>query len=622
VAKLSSSIVDRLRKRFPVYWVLVGIFYFAPDATFSECIRVSDLKLEQVPIFLQRAVLESEDKNFYSHSGVDYLAIAKATFQNLSNLKVVRGASTISEQLVKLKHKLPRTLSGRVRAAYLARELEKELSKEQIFAEYLSLIPFQADACGVDQGAMLLFKRSLSTLTEKEMLALAVLIRAPSAFDPLKRSSALERRVAWLLNSISAITPEERARIASQSLSAVPRVEGIRNLRAGPRSSQSVYSKLLSKKVIELRDRNVEDGAIYGIDNQTGEAIISETFSLRSSEIDSINTKRQPGSALKPFLYALAFERGHRAEDLIQDAPLFVPVGNGVHSFRNYSGEFYGAIPLKEALGSSLNTPAVRLLQEVGEREFWTKLRELGFSGLEQGSDHYGEGLALGNAAVTLKELVNAYRVLAAAGRLGERRIFSEYSTRLVTQILIDPDARRHEFGVGGLLQFPIETAVKTGTSNDHHDAWAIGFSKRFTIGVWFGNLNRTPMKRISGSKGPAWVLRGAFDFIERAGDSESFDLETAEPSLSPLSAEDHLRIVYPTSGLMLRFDPRIPDELESMTFQLGRRAEVVWIVDGERVGESSDGKFVWNLQPGDHTVAARLKKGEGPSEAISFTVR
>ena len=208
----------------------------------------------------------------------------------------------------------------------------------------------------------------------------------------------------------------------------------------------------------------------------------------------------------------MALEKGWTAATLINDSPLAKPVGFGLHTYSNYSRTHYGVLPLRDALGNSLNIPAIRTIQFVGIENFLKCLRQLGIRSLQQHPNYYGDGLALGNGEITLLELVQAYAALASQGIYyplkkimdkeipteSARRVFSSEVTSLIGNILSDSDARGLEFGHGGLLNIPIQTAIKTGTSSDYRDAWAIGFNHRYTIGIWMGNLDHTAMNGIT----------------------------------------------------------------------------------------------------------------------------
>ena len=217
-------------------------------------------------------------------------------------------------------------------------------------------------------------------------------------------------------------------------------------------------------------------------------------------------------------------DRGHPSGRL----PLAAPVGRGLHTYHNYSRICYGRLPLRYALGNSLNIPAVRTIQFVGVSDFLRCLGDLGIHSLQRHPDYYGEGLALGNGEITLLELVGAYTALANRGsivlaghsarwplRSKGVRVFSPETSSLIAHILSDPDARRLEFGQGSLLRFPVQTAIKTGTSSDYRDAWAVGFNDRYQWG-WVGNLDHRSTSGITGAAGPALILRSVFAELNR----------------------------------------------------------------------------------------------------------
>ena len=286
----------------------------------------------------------------------------------------------------------------------------------------------------------------------------------------------------------------------------------------------------------------------------------------------------------------------------------------GLHSYQNYSRRFYGEVALRDALGNSLNIPALKTLQHVGTEPYLRTLAALGFEGLTNHPDFYGDGIALGSGAVTLLELVQAYAALAnggvlrpvtarfdgAAGR-GARRVYSAEAASLVANILADADARALEFGRDSVLAFPVQTAVKTGTSSDFRDAWAVGFNYRYTVGAWMGNLDQTPTDGVTGSTGPALLLRSVFAELTRDAETRPLYLSpklVSEDVCVPMplrilgrrvpaarrvvrrgtdrrpSARAHarpapIRLRQPTPGLQLAYDPRLPAEAQAFEFAL-----------------------------------------------------
>jgi penicillin-binding protein 1C len=552
----------------------------------------------------------------------------------------------------------------------------------------------------VAQAARYFWDRDIDTLTEGEQISLAVMIRAPGKLSLYRDTTRLHSRVAALAKHLA-----ERGEIDAQSLQNIESettpvrsetvsvhaehfVRYVQSVAQNTNSAAPIHSTLdpgiqssvqtiLEARLRDLRSKHATDGAALVVDNRSAEVLAwvnAGGFSqTEASQIDAIATARQPGSTLKPFLYALAIANGWSPATILSDAPLVEPVGTGLHVYRNYSHMHYGDISLREALGNSLNIPAIRTIQFTGKSEFLQLLRSLGFLSLAQPVEFYGEGLALGNGEVTLLELVQAYLTFAHRGSYRSLvfsrdrsttppsrsiRIFDTETASLIGHILSDPLARRREFGSDGLLNFPIQTAVKTGTSNDYRDAWAIGFSDNFTIGVWMGNHDRTPMSTISGAKGPALVLRSVFASVEHARENRGLYLsprlnqvtvcsksgkiasqrcpaitELFNPGSEPneacsishtlgddltndRSAGSHsvqAHIVVPTPGLHIAMDPRVPDSLEALGFELTSERpldEVQWMVNGSTVHQGGPEAihYLWPLSAGRHRVKARIR--------------
>mgnify|MGYP001825005461 FL=1 len=579
------------------------------------------IPLHDIPQFLQQAFVVSEDQRFYRHKGVDWAARLHAIYQNIKVLDSIRGASTISEQVIRMWYPRPRTLWSRWLEGIEAGRLEKEFSKNEIFEFYLNQVPYAGRRRGVVQAARLFFDRDPDTLSTAEMLALVVMVRAPSRLD----------------------------------------------VRRNP--------DRLFKSIEQLADRLLEFGAL----DQRHEilawvnsgACLDE---VSPSWIDAVTTPRQPGSTLKPFLYALALEKGWTAATLVDDSPLSESVGRGLHAYQNYSRIHYGMLRVRQALGNSLNIPALRAAQFVGVDALLACLQELGVQSLQQHPDYYGDGLALGNGEITLLELVQAYTVLARQGiyrplkylladvsrREETRRVFSAETASLIGNILSDPTARRLEFGNGSLLRFPIQTAVKTGTSSDYRDAWALGFNHRFTVGVWIGNLDHLATDGITGANGATLVLRSVLAELNRHQNSRPLYLsprlvKTEICRQTGLQADGHcaslsewfvpgtepktiaaptkelkpVYLRYPTQGMQLAMDPRMPDDQEAFVFRLAnlpQRTPVDWYVDDWPVATSTNGEYLWRLQRGIHSVRARIwwdgSRQFQDTPDVSFTVK
>lgn len=660
--------------------------------TFRHDWNLTDQKsLHDIPPLLRAAFIHAEDRRFFEHGGVDWRARAGALAQNLRNLRAVRGASTITEQVVRLWQPRPRTLWSRWLEGFEAGAFESRFAKAAILEFYLNQVPYARQRRGVAQAARDYFDRDLDTLNAKEMLALAVLVRAPTRFDPQRAPRVLDAAIARLgkrLDAAGLLTDADRAALAGPPFDLrrgeLPPVAShfvqhlrSRGLAAGQArvattldaGLQARAQALLDGRVRDLAERGADDGAILVVDHVSNEVLVwvnAGAFSAeRGSQIDLVTSPRQPGSTLKPFLYGLALERGWTAATIIDDSPLARPVGRGLHDVHNYSRQYYGPLRLRDALGNSLNVPAMRAAEFVGHDKLLARLRAAGFTSLTQHPDHYGDGLALGNGEVSLLELVQGYATLARGGiwrplRLlrdepisGEaRRVYREEDATLIAHILSDPQARMLEFR-GSLLQLPVQTAVKTGTSTDYRDAWAVGFNDRYTVGIWMGNLDRQPMREITGSTGPALVLRSVFAELNRHRETQALYLSASLqplricrvtglrarpdcpsltewflPKQSPapvcqhkhgshdtqsiLAGNSPVKLLQPTPGLEIALDPRIPPAQQAFAFKLDTYAEpqkTEWLLNGKRiaVGKTGEREHLWPLARGTHLVQARV---------------
>lgn len=662
----------------------------------------AQLPLHAVPELMRAALLESEDRRFLDHGGPDWQARLGAVWQNLSAGRAVRGASTITEQVVRMWQPRPRTLWTRWVEGFEAARFESRFSKGELFEFYLNQVPFAAQRRGVLPASRYWFGRDLGTLSRRETLALAVLVRAPSRYDLRRDPAAVDRGIADLATRLErrgVLAAGEATRLLEEPLAlGVPLepVEAGHFVRHAVADSdgggearrtttldgelQQRFQGLLDSRIEALAPQGVANGAVLVLDHRRDEIIAwvvgrAGDAAQRSTDYDAVLVPRQPGSTLKPLLYAIALERGWTAATLIEDSPLEERVGNGLHEFRNYSRNHYGPITLREALGNSLNVPAVRTVRFVGVGPLLGRLRALGMTSLGTDPNLYGEGLALGNGEVTLYELTQGYAALARGGIAAEPRwdparprrawrVFEPEAASLIGDILSDPSARRREFGGAPLMRMPVQTAVKTGTSNDHRDAWAMGFDSRFTVGVWMGNLDARPTDEVTGSTGPMVVLRAVFAELNRDEGGQPLwlsprlvgrgicaldggparadcpqrhewfvpgtepDGRLAGPPSGPSPVATTVAIARPSDGLLLAADPRVPDALEAFEFELDvpEVHSVEWRVDGVVVAETAAPRYAWPVVRGAHRVAAKvwLSAGGPPQEtvAVGFTVR
>jgi penicillin-binding protein 1C len=617
---------------------------------------------------LQEAVVAAEDRRFYSHRGVDARALAAAAADTLRGRR--RGGSTITMQVAaQLDPALRgarggRTLLQKWRQARCALALERSWSKAQILEAYLNLAMTRGELRGVAALSRGLFGKDPHGLDARESALLAALPREPSAAPD--RAAARASRVlrsrggdgdeaALRALALSALT---RAPAIAPSADAAPEAARLllASAKRGPalsvRSSldgplQRFTARVLRERLRGLDAENVRDAAALVVDNATGEvlAYVGNTGAASSARfVDGARARRQAGSTLKPFLYALALERRLiTAATPLDDSPLELPTPRGLFRPDNYDHRFKGPVPARAALAASINIPAVRLLELVGEDDFVARLRRLGFGALREASD-YGPSLALGTADVTLWELTAAYRTLAAGGvtralTLRPRpspegpRAYSRQAAFVAADMLSDREARSSTFGLDSPLATRYWTAVKTGTSKDMRDNWCVGFSRRYTVGVWVGNFNGSPMWNVSGITGaaPAWLeimnyLHAAEpsapprppEGVVRAGGE--WYLAGTEPAAPPAADAPRPRLERPVPGTIVALDPDIPEGQQSLEFAaLGGRG-LLFALDGRVLGPAG-APLDWEPRPGKHTLALIDESGRA-LDAAPFEVR
>lgn len=651
--------------------------------------RLAWTLLTEISPTLLRALIYSEDKRFYAHSGVDWNAVSAAAWGNLWNTKT-RGASTLTMQLSGLLEddagrNQRRNVLEKAGQARRALWLDTRWNKAQILEAYLNLVSFRGELQGVAAMSWGLFGKAPSGLNEREAALAAVLIRAPQAkpakaaeracvllkaLQRPKQCAGLEGFAALHLQAPFDLKTANDAPHVAHSLLKKPgqRLKTSLDFDLQRKANQSLRTNLL-----QLAQRNVQDGAVVVLDNATGEVLawVGSSSSLSEApEVDAVMAPRQAGSTLKPFLYALAIEqRQLTAASILDDSPINITTSNGLYVPQNYDKNFVGPVSLRMALGSSLNVPAVRTLLRVGGDDFYQRLKMLGLETLRENSDYYGYSLALGSADVSLLQLTNAYRVLANGGEWRPTtlfqpskkalKVFTQQAAFIVSDILSDRTARFHTFGLNSALATRYWTAVKTGTSKDMRDNWCIGYSSKYTVGVWVGNAGGQPMHDVSGVSGAAPVWLEVMDALHRRqGDvavrsdapPKPTGVETRqirfEPALEPARKEFFLagagqdviqannatlnrlgletennrlqRIAYPGAGTIIALDPDIPPDNQRVIFKASGSLPSgwQWRLDGKIVGNAA-----WFPLPGKHSLQLLDSKGE-TVDSVSFEVR
>ncbi len=692
--------------------------------------------LADVSPALRTALVLSEDKRFYEHSGVDWRAVSSAAWANLWNTKT-RGASTISMQLAGLLDDdlragaNGRSVGQKIGQTVSTQVLEARWRKDQILEAYLNLVPFRGELVGVDALSRTLFGKAAHGLDEREAAVAAALVRGPNAkaaqvsqracgvlkllqsradCDALDLfvSGALQHKafdasegfaphLAQRLVALQAPSPRPSPVSGGGGKSGVP--EFLPRPLRGEGSAKSIQSTLraplqrfavqtLQQQLRELRGRHVEDGAVLVLDNGTGEVLAwvgSSNELSKAADVDGVTALRQPGSTLKPFLYAQAIaEQRITAASLLEDSSTQIPTASGLYIPQNYDRQFKGMVSTRTALGASLNVPAVRTLVMLSPDAFARQLKGAGLP-LKESGDYYGYSLALGSSEVSLLNLTNAYRTLANGGQVGEVKFASPSplptpayvkgsqtspidplsrareragardvpesaidprAAFIVSDILADPLARARTFGTDSVLATRFWTAVKTGTSKDMRDNWAVGYSQRYTVGVWVGNASGAPMWDVSGTSGaaPIWAAvmnhlhrtqpsraptpppglmqsRVAFDGLEAArtewfikGTEQNlfatdsgaararidWATDSKDPLKSTFSAEIEPKIIAPTAGTVIALDPDIPSKAQRVSFKAEGR-NLRWRMEGKVVARGAQAQ--WLPWPGRHVV-------------------
>lgn len=482
----------------------------------------------QLPPIVVAATLAAEDHRFRSHVGVDPIAIGRAMWRNVRERRVAEGGSTITQQVVALAEaragRAPsRSWFGKLREATLALRLEHRLSKDEILARYLAFAPYGNQVEGIARASTYYFGIPAADLTPAQAAYLAALPQQPGRFNPRRDVARAQPRQQRILHrmaeeglldaaslqvalaeqvAISVAPPESIAPHWVRRALDQARTSGVTSVKTSLDAGlqRTVLGILRAQRPL-LDTHHAQQVSVVVLDNRTREW---RAWVTDGSDIDAAMTPRQPGSALKPFTYAAAFERGAHPGVVLADIPSTFPTAEPgiLYTPRNYDGRFRGPLRARVALAGSENVPAVALASDLGVPVVADLLRRAGITTLDKNAAHYGVGLTLGNAEVRLDELVAAYAHFVAKPEKPSGGFFSDYTRFWISDILSDPQARRYIFGEGSSLDFPFVVAAKTGTSQAYHDNWTIGFTRDVTVGVWVGNLDRTPLRYSSGVTG------------------------------------------------------------------------------------------------------------------------
>jgi len=499
---------------------------------------------KELPDQVKDIFIKAEDKRFYFHKGVDFLSLTNALFQNLKSGKIVRGGSTISMQLVKIICKDNQvTLSRKLRDIFYARVLEAKLSKKRIFELYINSLYFGYGAYGCASAARSFYGLPLDQLSPQQLCCLAVIPRNPTLYNPFTNSDNCAERAAALYNKIyhKKLSAEEFKSFLPSKLFSYPyeAPHYIRDVAAKEVSEEKEKKLSINLELQHYAERIVRDGleqalgsritnaSLLLIENKTGSPLVwlgsADFFDQNhNGQINGVLVENQPGSSMKPFLYALALEtkdidgkKLYKPSSIIADIPqefgeeeLYIP--------SNFNNRYNGPVRFRIALASSLNVPAVSILNTIGVDNYLEKLYQLGFDSLKYGGKKADLGLALGAGEVSLKELVPAFAVFVRDGKDFEgKQIYQSDTARIICSILSDKGARALGFGYSQTFETSYPSIFKTGTSNQYQNITALGATKDYTIGVWMGNFSGETVVGKTGSSLPAWIAKKLLDYLE-----------------------------------------------------------------------------------------------------------
>ncbi|GGA52844.1 hypothetical protein CYANOKiyG1_72790 [Okeania sp. KiyG1] len=678
--------------------------------------------LEQIsPLFIN-AIIAAEDKRYYQHDALDIKAIGRSLLEAIQAKQIVSGASTITMQLARMLEPTPRTFGNKIREIWLSWRITAGMNKNQILQAYINRLPMGGNIYGVEAASRAYFGISATDLNLAQATILAALPNDPTDLNPYYNWSLLKQRQIYILNRMvedNYITSAEAEKALAEKITLQPKNQGIiaaphflfwlsqnqstainQNLSTTTtptvirttidRPLQKFVTTQVQQVIQNLTPYNVHHAAAIVINNQTGEVLAyvgsPDYFNTQKmGRNDGVQALRQPGSTLKPFLYQLALENQViNPNTILPDVPTYYAIpGAKLYSPTNYNQDrFLGPVIVRVALANSLNIPAVRVLEKVGVEQFLNRLHKLGFTHLQASPEHYGLGLSLGSGEVSLWELAKAYLIMARQGEIipvvttipsKTSPLFQQKKSQdisllpqaeskwmLIANMLSDTHARAAEFGVNSALNLPFPAAVKTGTSSDFRDTWAVGFTNNYTVAVWVGNFSGESMVQISGVMGaaPLWNrimlhlhekmeptafpppknmvqrpvctisgLRPKSDcpsviteyfYPEKLGEYEhlsdnysvgnlpdEYNEWLAKQNKSSLVSGE-LKILFPQEDDYFLMDDVGGEKKLEFKLVNSRENSVEWWLNGEKLAVNSDNSLFWKLSPGKWTLEVR----------------
>ncbi|WP_018266845.1 transglycosylase domain-containing protein [Methylosinus sp. LW4] len=668
--------------------------------------------LREIPPRVALATLALEDRRFASHMGVDARALLRAAWRNLVGRKRREGASTIAMQVARMQNPAPRSFAAKITEAATGIALIARHGRQAVLAHYLRLAPYGNGSHGIAHAARFYFDKPVEDLSLAEIALLAAVPQSPGRMNLFRESGLVlaRARAARALGYLSreALVEPAQIALATQQLASLRPIGAARrpdalhlslryealaregliaptsphDPRIGATIDLSLQDKLahLARRYLSLwRSAGARQVALMVVERGAGAVLAdigsSDYRDWRDGAIDFTRALRSPGSTLKPFVYALAFERG-----VLEPTDLLADVPEGASGVNNADGAFLGPMLPRQALANSRNVPATNLMRRVGLEANFQFLHDLGLHDLEAPAESFGLSMAIGALPTRLEHLMRAYGALAEDGVLSDLvfakeqrrrrsiRVMSSDTARLVTSMLADPLARLPSFPRYGPLEYPFAVAVKTGTSQAYRDAWTIAYSRKAIVGVWIGRGDAGAMNRLSGAASSARLAHAALTLIHgaKAGEieTESFPppqgrvpvemclaggrsdgrcgetlVEWVRPQMAPptrgameLAARPasrdetvELAITTPEHKTHVWRNPELPPELNRLALRAsapGSVEQILWMVDGRpfRLADANEPVY-WPMQPGTHRIQARLPLRPGASHIVEVTI-
>jgi len=516
------------------------------------------VQLDNISEYVKETVLAVEDKNFYKNKGGDILRTAKCLVLTVFTNNNC-GGSTITQQYVKLRleNVNQRNILNKLVETLVAIRINHYLTKDQILERYLNEIYYGNFNYGIEIASKNYLGKPSSELSLAQSVFLSIIPRAPARYNPYLKPENAKKRKTEILNYLleeGVIKNEEYETAIAEEIDVIPKVS---NMFAPHVVDIALYAEgediktsidldlhnkikaVVEENIKQLENLDLSNTAVVVLDAPTGEvlAMVGSKGYFGDSADGKVNVAimpRQPGSTLKPFIYGLALSTDMTAATLINDKEHPFPDGDEPYFPRNFDMDEHGYITVRKSLANSYNIPAVMTLQHIGISQFYSLTDRVGLPEIK--SQEPNLSAALGSASISLLDLSNAYRTFPNSGNyLGSSILFfddvekeaqektrvnnvfgnnSEGVSYIISDILADNDARRESFGSRSNLVLPFQASVKTGTSTNFRDSWAIGYTKQFVVGVWAGNNDNSSVDGVTGAQGAGMIWHDTMEVV------------------------------------------------------------------------------------------------------------